>query len=205
MNPFSYTRAVVYLLVIAVIVIGGFLALSFIRLDRQQDAQAEATSVPFVACNFTNTGGEPIDVYSAPFAADMLAIDSIAPSVPYPVTLVNTTGFLFIQLRGDYGGYVDQFRGLATGDCELVPREERPPWGFPTVCMLETPEPAPVTLYAGPELTTTRGEVNVAAPLIVSARQGDALFVTTVGGSSGWLTAATGTLSGACGVLPEAP
>lgn len=199
-NPFGFSRPVLYLAAGTLILIGGFVALSLLRVEQQQAAIADATPVPFVACNFTNTGAESIQVYSAPFADDIYAIDEIPPSVPYPVTRVNS-GYLYIELRQNYGGYVDQFRGLTTGDCDVVPAEDRPATDFATVCRF-TPA-VDATLYRTAALEQAADRAPADVPLVVMLQSSDAYFVAKASGLRGWVPAQAGATSGACGIVPD--
>jgi hypothetical protein len=203
-NPIWYTRAVLYLLAFAAVGLGGFLTFSLIRLDRQEQARVEATEPPFVQCNFTNTGQDSIDLYSAPFIADALAIDTVPISVPLPVRMIHApTGLLYIELRANYGGYVDPFQGLATGNCgaEFVPRDEQPVETFPTTCVLTVTQSGP--LYQSPDQQQETGNnADTGDTWIVLRQTDDLYFIGDVNGGRGWVPAQTGQTSGACGALP---
>lgn len=198
-NPFGYSRALLYLIGATIILLGGFLALSLIRLDRQENALAEATAVPFVACNFTNTGAEPIPAYVAPFADPLYEDTTIPPSVPYPVLRVNQ-GYLFIEVRENSGAYVDQFRGLITGDCDLIEREDRPATDFPTVCRFTAD--AETTIYRTAALEENLDRTLPGRALVTTSQTDNAYFIATPSGLRGWVAADAGDLDGACGNVP---
>src|SRR5690606_12974138 len=145
------------------------------RLNRQQEAiSSDPTVVPFLACNFTNTGSSPILMYSAPFADDLLEVTRVPASIPYPVLSVHqATGFFLIELREGLTGYVDPFDGLATGDCSAlyVPREQSTFADFPTLCLMTLN--SSITLYDDPALTMTGPLLSAGTELIITRQTGN--------------------------------
>lgn len=205
MNPGGYLRAALYTIIIFIIVLGGFLMISFIRLDRQDDAtEVNVTDVPFLACNFTNTGAEPITLYSVPLADPLFALADVRAGVPFVVRSIHTpTGLLLIETDRGVSGYVDPFMGLATGECDVphVPRDETPLTDFPTVCHFTAN--ADTTLFDDAALGASKsvlggGEVFV---LLEQSATEDRFYGEAVNGLNGWLRAEDGEIAGACGAL----
>ncbi|TVR21581.1 MAG: hypothetical protein EA396_07600 [Anaerolineaceae bacterium] len=203
-NPARYARASVYIFLIFAVVLGGFLILSLIRLDRQQEAQRrDPTAVPFLACNFTNTGAEAVALYSAPFADALFQIIDVTPGIPYPVQGINaTTNFIRISVSG-IDGYVDPFGGIMTGECDAryIPRDGRDVTDYPVVCAMTLSTAAPI--YASDALRETVSDADAGDMFIITAQSGDSFFGTTIYGLSGWIAAEAGTVSGACGAIPS--
>jgi hypothetical protein len=202
-NPIWYTRAALYVGAFAMLLLFGFLAISLLRLERQEQVQAEATAVPFVACNFTNTGADSIPLYEAPYTAPNLAVSDVAPSVPYLVDHINAiTGMVYIEIREGFGGYVDPFLGLATGDCDemFIPRQDRPPTDYATVCRVQAAPDA--TLYDSVEAAIVLTTFPAGEPLVAIQRAEGGYIAGTLNGIEGFIRADEGTLDGACGQLP---
>lgn len=204
-NPARYARAAVYIFLMLAVVLGGFLALSLIRLDRQQEVQRrDPTAVPFLACNYTNTGAEAVALYGAPFDDPLFQIIDVRAGIPYPVESISaTTNFIRINVDG-IAGYVEPFSGIVTGECDerYIPRDDRDVTDYPIVCALTLSAAAPI--YTDATLSETTSEASAGDTFIITAQSDDGFFGTTIYGLSGWMLADAGERRGACGAIPSA-
>lgn len=204
-NPFRYIKASVYLIIIVAVVLGGFLLISLIRLDRQEDARrADPTDIPFLACNFTNTGAGAIVMYNAPYADEVFENFRMLEGVPYFVRSISTaTDFIEVEVDG-IRGYVDPFAGLTTGECgaQYIPRDPRPLSDFPTACAFIVQ--ADAQIYTDPALTQTLASTQTGDVLTVLRAAEQSYGIVTDTGLTGWIAQSDGERRGACGALPTA-
>jgi hypothetical protein len=204
-NPFRYIKASAYLIFILAVLLGGFMLLSLIRLDRQEETRhANPTTIPFLACNFTNTGAEDIPLYNVPYADALFVNFHVPKGVPYDVRSINTvTDFIELDVNG-ISGYVDPFSGIATGECDsrYIPRDSTPLSDYPMACAFMVQQDT--HLYHDAALTDVHRLITAGEVLTILRTHESSYYGVMANGFVGWVAQAEGTQRGACGMLPHA-
>jgi hypothetical protein len=183
-NSIQYFKAAFALIAVLVGFLIFFSVLSLFNVNSSNPNPSGATpadDVPFLACNFTNTGADAVPLYNAPYAHAHHEFYSVRAGIPYPVVSFNTdTDFIEIDVQG-ITGYVDPFSGMAVGECDesYIPRDERRLTDFH------------IALRQADERFI----------LLEKSEQG--FLIANSKGFSGWVNQQNGTQAGACGAIPQ--
>ncbi|PJF30171.1 MAG: hypothetical protein CUN52_04610 [Phototrophicales bacterium] len=194
---FGFTRTVVaFLIVLFGVII--LLMMSAVGNTIQQTTRIQATVAPFLACRFNNTTPSDIPVYSAPFSAEMLEIDTLADSVQALVITLRDTHVL-VRIRGNYSGWVARDLGVLTGDCNL-PEDQTPLTSFATICFYRPTERT--TLYTTTDLQEPIQSLIPDESYVIIGQSETAYHIRINNFIAGYADKNKGLTRGACGLVP---
>jgi hypothetical protein len=205
-NSIQYFKAAFALIAVLVGFLIFFSVLSLFNVNSSNPNPSGATpadDVPFLACNFTNTGADAVPLYNAPYAHAHHEFYSVRAGIPYPVVSFNTdTDFIEIDVQG-ITGYVDPFSGMAVGECDesYIPRDERRLTDFHIVCVFTLTTSAPV--FSDPSLTQQTALRQADERFILLEKSEQGFLIANSKGFSGWVNQQNGTQAGACGAIPQ--
>lgn len=199
LTPFvwSVMAAVAIVIVLAVVLLVTMLLSrggEIIEETVESAEEAEPTD-----CTFTGLAGQ-LMVYQAPVAVPSQQQVTVLGSENYPI--VSQRDDMYLIQFSDSSGWVLGPEGTLQGDCEDIPRDDRPLSEFPTVCTVTTEAAKP--LYSEIELVN---EMQTLQPgtYVVDAIENDRYLVLLDDGIAGWILSGEGQLIGACDVLANPP
>jgi len=194
---FGFTRTVIaFLIVLFGIIV--LIMMSAIGNTFQQTTAIQATVAPFLACRFNNTTPDNIPIYSAPFSAEMLEIDTLADSVQATILTLRDS-HVQIRIRGNYSGWVERDLGVLTGDCDL-PEDETPLTSFATICFYIPTERT--TLYVASDLAEAVQSLLPEEAYVITSQTETAYHIRINNFTAGYADKSKGLTRGACGLVP---
>lgn len=205
-NSMQYFKAAFALIAVLIGFLVFFAVLSLFNINSSNPATSSrdtAEDVPFLACNFTNTGAEAVPLYNAPYAHFQHEFYSVSAGIPYPVVGFHTeTDFIEINVNG-ITGYVDPFAGMAVGECDEphIPHDTTALTDFNIVCVFTLTTNAPV--FSDPSLMQQTALRQMDERFILLERSEQGFLIANSKGFSGWVNQQNGTQAGACGAIPH--
>lgn len=194
---FGFARTVIaFLIVLFGIII--LLMMSAVGNTVQQTTVVQATIEPFLACRFTNTTPSDIPIYSAPFSAPMLEIDTLRDSAQATVLTLRDS-HIRIRIRGNYSGWVERNLGVLTGNCNL-PEDESPLTTFSTICFYIPTEQT--TLYTTSDFLGPIQSLSPEGAYVIIAQTTSAYHIRINSFTEGYADKTKGLTRGACGLVP---
>lgn len=113
--------------------------------------------------------------------------------------------YLLVQVDANTQGYVKRDQGALAGTCGMnIPVISAPLIAYPTLCVLQTPT-QPVALFADAALQTPAGTLPANASYAVVQETANSVYIYINALAGGWVSAAAGTMNGACDMLPTEP